>query len=847
MKQRFCLFFVLCMLCLAALAQSSMIDVSRDARLNRAAQLGGKAGVLFHSKSPDLVISTTVNSDPKVTMPKALGNNVYEYEMLLDVSGATDRVFKVSKKGSVISTKTGQVLLKANAYVGFNVDIVEKPIYMELSDEGGHYILHGNGWALIEINSEIRITPNYNPRLKLEHRSSRSMAGVYVDSLIINVEALQSLSARLETVRKELNRLNAEYDNLLAQNTSESALNRLDRKIKEVETTVSSLSKELDELSYISVKGDGTNERVIDAEEILAMKSKDKRKYNVILQSKPHGGSAFARPFVASQYVLFKVTPQNALVELDGQTLDVADGTATKRMPFGTYSYRVQAPRHAVKSGTIVVNDPNAKHVVNITLEPQYVNAKFSVANNAEIWIDEQKRGTGSCTLELGYGTYLVECRLPGYKSSIQEILIGRNSATGTIALNPPIPIYGSVDINTTPADAEVWIDGKQVGTTPMLLSECIVGEHKLRISKLGYKDYTGNLTIKEGQTTTSSIALEKDLATIKNSPIVQSDDARIMKFLRGYPNGLRITNDGTAIDSKGSTTFDIKFVDDNHFSVSVYGSTAYSSFSNRTLLMKLSNGRGVVTNDELRRCRYNSFTASFTISGNILTVYLSYTTAAYSSYSLKREYTLKDAPTETPTPEVSVSYNAVDLGLPSGTLWADRNVGADSPEDYGDYFAWGETSKKSIYDWSTYKWCQGSYTSMTKYCTKSSYGTVDNKTVLDLEDDAAYVNMGTEWRMPTIDEQKELSIKCTWTWTTQNGTKGYKVTGPNGNSIFLPAAGDRSGSSLSDAGFWGHFWSASLDESDLDMAWYLGFYSSNCHKGRSSRFCGHSVRAVAR
>ncbi len=851
MKQRFCLFFLLCVLCSAVFAQSSMISISRDARLNRSVQLGGKAGVLFYSKASDLVISTTVNKDHVVSTPRISGN-MYVYEMVLDISKGRDRVFNVSKKGSVISEKTGQVLLKANEYTAFNVDIVDKPIYMELSDEGGHYILHGNGWALIEINSEIRITPNYNPRLKLEHRSSRSMAGVYVDSLIINVEALQSLSARLETVRKELNRLNAEYDNLLAQNTSESALNRLDRKIKEVETTVSSLSKELDELSYISVKGDGTNERVIDAEEILAMKSKDKRKYNVILQSKPHGGSAFARPFVTSQYVLFKVTPQNALVELDGQTLDVADGTATKRMPFGTYSYRVQAPRHAVKSGTIVVNDPNAKHVVNITLEPQYVNAKFSVANNAEIWIDEQKRGTGSCTLELGYGTYLVECRLPGYKSSIQEILIGRNSATGTIALNPPIPIYGSVDINTTPADAEVWIDGKQVGTTPMLLSECIVGEHKLRISKLGYKDYTGNLTIKEGQTTTSSIALEKDLATIKNSPIVQSDDARIMKFLRGYPNGLRITNDGTAIDSKGSTTFDIKFVDDNHFSVSVYGSTAYSSFTNRTLVLKLSDGRGVVTNDELRRCRYNSFTASFTISGNILTVYLSYTTAAYSSYSVKREYTLKDAPTETPTPEVSVSYNAVDLGLPSGTLWADRNVGADSPEAYGDYFAWGETEPKSTYNWSTYKWCRDGWAhNMTKYCTDGYdvycyYDTGDNKTVLDLEDDAAYVNMGAEWRMPTNDEQKELRNNCTWTWTTQSGTKGYRVTGPNGKSIFLPAAGYRNDSDLIDAGSEGYYKSASLYESNAN-AWGLYFKSSTLSTYGTGRDYGHSVRAVAR
>lgn len=709
MKQRFCLFFVLCVLCSAVFAQSSMISVSRDARLNRTAQLGGKAGVLFHSKSPDLVISTTVNSDPKVTMPKALGNNVYEYEMLLDVSGAADRVFKVSKKGTVISTKTGQVLLKANAYVGFNVDIVEKPIYMELSDEGGHYILHGNGWALIEINSEINITPNYNSKLKLEHRSSRSVAGVYVDSLIINVEHLQNLHARLATVRTELDKLNAEYDDLLALNTSEGALNSLEKKIREVEATVSSLSKELDELSYISVKGEGTNERVIDAEEILALKSKEKRKYNVILQSKPQDGGATARPSVTSQYVLFKVTPNNAMVELDGQMLEVVDGTATKRMPFGTYSYRVQAPRHAVKSGTIVVNDPKNKHIVNISLEPQYVNARFSVANNAEIWIDEQKRGTGSCTMELGYGTYLVECRLPGHKSSQQEIQIDRNSATGTITLTPPTPVYGSVDINSTPVEAEIWIDGKQVGTTPMFVSECLVGEHELLLKKSGYKDKKLNLLVSEDQTSSVSESLEK-----------------------------------------------------------------------------------------------------------------------------------------------GILIGAVDLGLPSGTLWADRNVGADSPEDYGDYFAWGETSTKNTYDWSTYKWCRGSSNTMTKYCTDSYYGTVDNKTVLDLKpldlkDDAAYINMGKKWRMPTDDEQEELESKCTWTRTSQNGAEGYKVTGPNGNSIFLPAAGYRYDSSLGNAGSYGYYWSASLYKSHPNRARYLYFYFSDHYTYYGHRYNGYTVRAVVR
>ena len=190
-------------------------------------------------------------------------------------------------------------------------------------------------------------------------------------------------------------------------------------------------------------------------------------------------------------------------------------------------------------------------------------------------------------------------------------------------------------------------------------------------------------------------------------------------------------------------------------------------------------------------------------------------------------------------------AYKYVDLGLPSGTLWADRNVGADSPEDYGDYFAWGETEPKSTYNWSTYKWCQGSNDTMTKYCTKSDYGTVDNKTVLDLEDDAAYVNMGKDWRMPTVTQMSELKSKCTWTWTTQNGTNGYKVTGPNGNSIFLPAAGYCDDGSLRDAGSNGVYWSASLSESYPGLAWYLLFDSSIHYTYDDYRDVGLTVRAV--
>ena len=189
----------------------------------------------------------------------------------------------------------------------------------------------------------------------------------------------------------------------------------------------------------------------------------------------------------------------------------------------------------------------------------------------------------------------------------------------------------------------------------------------------------------------------------------------------------------------------------------------------------------------------------------------------------------------------------AVDLGLPSGTLWADRNVGADSPEAYGDYFAWGETEPKDYYYWTTYKWCNGSSSTMTKYCTRSSYGTVDGKTVLDLEDDAACVNMGIEWRMPTLDEFKELYNNCSWTWTTLNGVTVYKVTGPNNNSIILPAAGYRSSSSLSSANYCRYYWSSSLYEPSPQNAYSFCNQSSAYNWLPEERYYGQPVRAVVR
>ena len=189
--------------------------------------------------------------------------------------------------------------------------------------------------------------------------------------------------------------------------------------------------------------------------------------------------------------------------------------------------------------------------------------------------------------------------------------------------------------------------------------------------------------------------------------------------------------------------------------------------------------------------------------------------------------------------------YEAVDLGLPSGLKWATCNVGANSPEEYGDYFAWGETEPKENYDWSTYKWCNGSYNTLTKYNTSSNYGTVDNKMVLDFEDDAARANWGANWRIPTDANWTELITECTWAWTSQNGKYGSLVTGPNGKSIFLPATGSRGGTSLHDAGTYGDYRSSSLYTERPTYSSDMGFGSGGVYRGDGYRCYGHAVRPV--
>ena len=201
----------------------------------------------------------------------------------------------------------------------------------------------------------------------------------------------------------------------------------------------------------------------------------------------------------------------------------------------------------------------------------------------------------------------------------------------------------------------------------------------------------------------------------------------------------------------------------------------------------------------------------------------------------------------------INPKYQFVDLGLPSGTLWARCNVGADRPEEFGDYFAWGETEPKKNNNWETYKWCNGDQYKLTKYCIDSDYGTVDGKTELELEDDAAYVNMGEQWRMPSLEQIQELFEYCSRQWKVMNDVNGILVTGPNGNTIFLPAAGASSNGTTFNTNEAAYYWSRTLCSKDKLMidgarssnAYILFFSWGRWEVWYDPRYYGNTVRAV--
>ena len=194
----------------------------------------------------------------------------------------------------------------------------------------------------------------------------------------------------------------------------------------------------------------------------------------------------------------------------------------------------------------------------------------------------------------------------------------------------------------------------------------------------------------------------------------------------------------------------------------------------------------------------------------------------------------VEDLPQYTKCPDGNHPH-LIDLGLPSGTMWSCSNIGASSPEGYGGYFAWGETEEKSAYDMSTYK-----------YFVLSPFKYVHiGEDIAGTKYDVARVSWGGSWRMPSFDQFEELCNCCTITWTTQNGVYGRLVTGKNGGTIFLPAAGGYLGPDSFRADEVGFYWMSSINQLDEGTAYCLAFDYSSCTWTTSGRYYGISVRAV--
>ena len=371
---------------------------------------------------------------------------------------------------------------------------------------------------------------------------------------------------------------------------------------------------------------------------------------------------------------------------------------------------------------------------------------------------------------------------------------------------------------STDPSDLGIFISGTQV------TSGSGTGDYSVNITGLSvgttyyYRAYATNA---------AGTAFGEMMSFTANPPLptVVTNNATNVTPTGGTLNG-NVTDDGGAtVTERGFIYGNIEFI--------VSASSLGGVFGIGCSTVQCGSGTG-------------SFSANITDYDEGTTIY-------YKAYATNSTGTAYGEVMSFTTEEVATTgtlngHEWVDLGLPSGLLWATCNVGASTPTGYGNYYAWGETTTKTTYKWTTYTYCNGSSSTLTKYCNISSYGNngfTDNLTTLEAIDDAATANWGAGWRMPTDTEMQELVNNCTVTWTTQSGVNGRLFTGPNGNSIFLPAAGSRATSSLLSAGSRGRYWSSSLNPSISYMALLLYFDSDNYYAGFNDRYYGFTVRPV--
>ena len=452
-------------------------------------------------------------------------------------------------------------------------------------------------------------------------------------------------------------------------------------------------------------------------------------------------------------YLQISTTPeQGATIEINGQ--EYSSLTPFTTTPMASGKNTIQAFRQMYKTATVeaVVEDGKTTKV-DIPLLPNYGELSIKTAHNDdEIYVDNTLVGKGSYSKRMDAGVHRIEVKKDKHQTYTTTVDL---SAGQTIAKNIEAlkPIVGSLNINSTPMDANITIDGKNYGTTPNVIPDMLIGRHDIVLSKQGYSDLHQTVNVEEGKMVEYTFELQMG-------------------------NMVSI-----ATDAEG----DALYVD----------------------------GQYIGTSPMETRLSFGSHTVEAERGGKRVSRNIDVAAGAKQSVSLAFEQKIN-------------GHEFVDLGL--SVKWATCNVGASQPHGYGNYYAWGETKTKRKY---TEKNSRTYGKNMSDISGNSNY-------------DVARANWGGSWRMPTKREMKELVNKCTWTWTSQSGVTGHKVTGPNGNSIFLPAAGYCDGSSRDDVGEYGFYWSSTPYEGGTGSAYYLYLLSGSRLVNWSIRYYGFTVRPVS-
>lgn len=266
---------------------------------------------------------------------------------------------------------------------------------------------------------------------------------------------------------------------------------------------------------------------------------------------------------VRMQYLTFQITPPNATLEVNDQlwSLD-ADGIATKYVDFGTYTYRVRAADYFPDAGRVVVDDPNNTKVVPVTLKSNRAEVTLKVDADAEIWVNNERKGTRTWTGSLGNGTFRIECRQAGHESTVVSKEITAEMNGQTIILSAPQPIYGSLGVESTPQMATLYIDGKEMGKTPKSVNQLLVGEHEIKLVKEGFSDYMEMITIAKGERKQVKAKLSKQNADVQTVANITSTSAEDLTFeVGGVSFTMKFVEGGIfrmgASSKEGSDAFD--------------------------------------------------------------------------------------------------------------------------------------------------------------------------------------------------------------------------------------------------------------------------------------------------